>query len=222
MTTSCAIAVTPPMLDRGAIETITDTGIDITVVRPLTARLAAYCHAQRPDVAVASIDLSDGPLEPTIPTLVRSATRVIVISDDPSDPRVPGALLAGATGCAIGGPPPPDELARAIHQVAAGDAVLHPVAAQVVLRQWRRATADSQVPTAPGRCRLTTRETEVLQLAADGLTNVSISTRLGVSVKTVESHKSRIFAKLGTSNQAAAVAAAIRSGLLTADGGGPQ
>lgn len=67
----------------------------------------------------------------------------------------------------------------------------------------------------PGRARvLTTRELEVLRAVAAGLTSQAIGARLGISPKTVESHKSRVIAKLGVRNRAQAVALAARRGLL--------
>jgi DNA-binding CsgD family transcriptional regulator len=60
-----------------------------------------------------------------------------------------------------------------------------------------------------GPSRLSSRERQVLNLAAKGLAGKQIATSLGISPKTVEQHKSRIFGKLGVPNQAAAVAAAF-------------
>jgi DNA-binding NarL/FixJ family response regulator len=61
---------------------------------------------------------------------------------------------------------------------------------------------------------LTTREREVLQLIAGGCTSKEIARTLGVSAHTVESHKQRVFRRLGVQNQAQAIAAAVRMGLL--------
>jgi DNA-binding NarL/FixJ family response regulator len=61
---------------------------------------------------------------------------------------------------------------------------------------------------------LTTREREVLQLIAGGCTSKEIARTLGVSAHTVESHKQRVFRRLGVQNQAQAIAAAMRMGLL--------
>jgi DNA-binding NarL/FixJ family response regulator len=59
--------------------------------------------------------------------------------------------------------------------------------------------------------RLTKRESEVLALVARGLAGKQVATQLGISPKTVEQHKSRIFSKLGVPNQAAAVRCAFNS-----------
>lgn len=77
------------------------------------------------------------------------------------------------------------------------------------------ALAQALVPGAPGGRRrrgLTPREREVLTLAAAGLTANQVASRLGISVKTVEQRKGRAFAKLGVTNQAAAIRVALSSG----------
>jgi DNA-binding CsgD family transcriptional regulator len=73
-------------------------------------------------------------------------------------------------------------------------------------RPWSRPTI-SLLP-------LTSREREVLALIASGRTSRSVATALGISIHTVESHKQRMFRRLGVQNQAQAVAVALRLGLL--------
>jgi len=68
-------------------------------------------------------------------------------------------------------------------------------------------------PTAPDS--LTPREVEILRLIAAGKITREISAEIGVTVKTVENHKQRIFRKLDVQNQAHAVSIAIRRGMLT-------
>lgn len=70
---------------------------------------------------------------------------------------------------------------------------------------------------APARAVLTDRELHVLHLVGAGCTSREISTRLGISHKTVENHKQRAFGKLGVQNQAHAVSVAMRAGFLRAD-----
>jgi DNA-binding CsgD family transcriptional regulator len=71
----------------------------------------------------------------------------------------------------------------------------------------------------PPRAVLTARELDVLGLVGAGHTTREVSEALGISPKTVENHKQRIFVKLGVQNQAHAVAVAMRTGLLHADAG---
>jgi DNA-binding CsgD family transcriptional regulator len=63
---------------------------------------------------------------------------------------------------------------------------------------------------------LTQRETEILTRVADGMSSVQVATSLGISPRTVENHKQRIFAKLGVRSQAHAVAVTLASGDLAA------
>jgi DNA-binding CsgD family transcriptional regulator len=70
---------------------------------------------------------------------------------------------------------------------------------------------------------LTARECAVLDLVADGLTNVAIGRRLGISPKTVNAHLEHVYAKLGVSTRASAVVAALSAGELAmrVPGAGP-
>ncbi len=85
-------------------------------------------------------------------------------------------------------------------------------------QQGNVAVLRSPVPVeAPPRPVLTNRELHVLNLVGAGCTSREISTRLGISHKTVENHKQRAFGKLGVQNQAHAVSVAMRAGFLRAD-----
>ena len=61
---------------------------------------------------------------------------------------------------------------------------------------------------------LTTREAQILNMIAQGMTNAEVGTRLGISPKTVDNHRTRIMAKLGVSSRAQLLAVALKSGLL--------
>ncbi|MGQ0519605.1 MAG: response regulator transcription factor [Actinomycetota bacterium] len=87
------------------------------------------------------------------------------------------------------------------------------------LRSRRPTTAPAAFappgPAAGPKGSLTPRQVEVLRLVGNGATTREISQALGISPKTVENHKQRLFARLGVQNQAHAVAVAIRDGLLS-------
>jgi DNA-binding NarL/FixJ family response regulator len=74
------------------------------------------------------------------------------------------------------------------------------------------ALAPELVTRTPSNGRLTPREKEVLRLVAEGFAAKQVARHLGISPKTVERHKTRIYAKLGASNQAAAVHLAFANG----------
>lgn len=130
---------------------------------------------------------------------------VVTMMDD--DDHVLAALRAGALGYVLKGAGP-DEIERAVRAVAAGELLLSPqVAARAVPH------------LAGGRARtvvfpqLTDRERDVLELVAQGLDNLRIAHRLGLSDKTVRNNLSNILTKLGVADRGAAIARARDAGL---------
>ncbi len=135
--------------------------------------------------------------------------KVLALSMHADRRFVRGMLLAGACGylikdCAA------EELSRAVHAVVAGQTYLSPSVAMVVVEDYRNTADDS------GRLKnsvLTARESEVLQLIAEGHTSRAIAGTLNISVKTVESHRAQLMRKLGVSTVAGLTKYAIRTGL---------
>jgi DNA-binding NarL/FixJ family response regulator len=135
------------------------------------------------------------------------ATRVLVLTAHEDEEHVIPLLEAGATGYlpkTVG----LNELLDAIRATSRGESVLPPSVASVVVRYL--AGKSSSVPDDD----LTPRETQVLCLLAEGLSNYQIARRLGLSVRTVESHLTRIYAKLDVGSRTEAVLLAQRKGLL--------
>lgn len=110
--------------------------------------------------------------------------------------------------------------ARARHRHPSSDVVMvdrHAPSAALA----RAVHGDAPAPTRPeaaAAAMLTARELQVLSLISGGFTTAQIAARLTLSIKTVEGKRQALFTKLGVQNQAAAVAAAIRAGLLGAAG----
>ncbi len=102
------------------------------------------------------------------------------------------------------------ELLRAVEAVHAGESVLHPSITHKVLTRLSRGTAD--VGTRVVIDALTDREHEVLELAAQGKPNKDIAAELQVSARTVETHLSRVFAKLEVGSRTEAVLHGLRHG----------
>jgi two-component system nitrate/nitrite response regulator NarL len=98
---------------------------------------------------------------------------------------------------------------------------LDPRVAATLVEQWREMRGDGPDP-APTGGRLSARELDVLAGMSRGETTKGVARTLGVSVKTIENHKTRIFAKLGVRSQAEAVAVAIGRGLLAHGAGRPD
>ncbi|WP_069816098.1 response regulator [Streptomyces sp. TP-A0874] len=128
--------------------------------------------------------------------------RVLVLTTYDTDADILAAIEAGATGYLLKDAPP-EELAAAVRTAAAGKSALAPA---VALRLMDRV----RTPTAA----LSRRETEVLQLVAEGLSNQQISQRLFLSQATVKSHLAHVYTKLGVDSRTAAVATATARGLI--------
>ena len=101
----------------------------------------------------------------------------------------------------------PNSLIKSVIAVYEGEVVLDPEVASLVAKTWRE--RNSRTSSTMGISSLTTRETETLKLACDGLRNREISDEMGISVRTVEGHFNRIFSKLGVSSRTEAVLQAV-------------
>lgn len=134
------------------------------------------------------------------------APRVLVLTTFENDEYVAEALRAGAHGFVLKRARP-DELARAIRTVAAGDSLLFPDAVRRLVGGPRRRRA-------PWADRLTAREREVLALVARGLSNAEIAATLYVSAETVKTHVSALLAKAGARDRTGIVVAAYSGGLI--------
>jgi len=139
--------------------------------------------------------------------------KVIALSMHSDRRFVLGMLEAGASGyllkdCAFG------ELAGAIKQVLTGNKYLSPKIADVVVKGYLNKSNDSVVS---GGSILTSREREILQLIAEGLTAKEIADHVFLSVKTVETHRRNIMQKLNMRSTVDLTKYAIREGLTSLD-----
>lgn len=130
------------------------------------------------------------------------APRVLIVTTYDTDADTLPAIEAGATGYLLKDAPP-DELAAAVRTAAAGRTTLAPAVADRLMNRLR----------VPGTT-LTKRETEVLTLVADGLSNQAIGRRLYLTEGTIKSHLARIYTKLGVDSRTAAIASATQLGLI--------
>jgi DNA-binding NarL/FixJ family response regulator len=138
--------------------------------------------------------------------------RVLVLTTFDLDEYVYEALKAGASGFLLKDASA-TELADAVRVVAAGDAVITPSVTRRLIAEF----ANLGGPRAPTRARLdglTERETEVLALIAQGLSNTEIAARLVVAEQTIKTHVGRILSKLDLRDRAQAIVFAYESGLV--------
>jgi NarL family two-component system response regulator LiaR len=164
------------------------------------------CAQIQPDVVLMDMAMPD--MDGAAATrLIRKKSpliQVLALTSFKEEVLVQSALQAGAIGYLLKDISA-DELAQAIRAAHAGRSTLSPEAAQALVH------AVSQ-PPAPG-FDLTERESEVLTLMVEGLTNTQIAARLTVSPSTVKSHVSNILSKLGVASRSEAVALAVRNKL---------
>ncbi|MGH7255257.1 MAG: response regulator [Nitrospirales bacterium] len=137
---------------------------------------------------------------------VTPKTKTILLTMHTEDPYVVQALRAGVRGYLLKTQATTD-LLQAIKEVSRGAIYLSPGISRVVVDAY---LAKSEIPPDP----LTPREREVLQLVAEGKTTKEVAAILGISVKTAESHRTRIMEKLEIHETAGLVRYAIRQGLI--------
>ncbi|MFJ8621552.1 response regulator [Kitasatospora sp. NPDC093550] len=141
------------------------------------------------------------------------APRVIALTTFDLDEYVYQALAAGADGFLLKDTPPA-EIARAVHVVAGGQGMLHPVAARRLIDRYHRVGAPRSIAARGRVAGLTPRETDVLRELADGLSNAEIAGVLGMRESTVKAHVSRILTGLGVGNRVQAALLARDAGLV--------
>ncbi|KPC60976.1 response regulator [Streptomyces chattanoogensis] len=169
-----------------------------------------------PDVVLMDIRMPGlGGIEATrrLTAPADATVKVLVLTTFDLDEYVYEALRAGASGFLLKDASAA-ELAHAVRVVAAGDALLAPTVTKRLITEFSRLTG---APRAPAKCRadhLTERETEVLALIAQGLSNAEIATCLVVAEQTVKTHVSRILVKLGLRDRTQAAVFAYETGVV--------
>ncbi|MFE0416105.1 response regulator [Streptomyces tendae] len=192
---------------RAGLRAVLETEPGMLVVAEAATAEEAVARAGQGDVDVVLMDLQFGRgmngAEATAAIAARpGAPRVLIVTTYDSDADTLPAIEAGATGYLLKDAPPED-LADAVRTAAAGRTALAPAVADRLMNRLRT----------PGTT-LTRRETEVLALVADGLSNQAVGHRLHLTEGTVKSHLARVYAKLDVDSRTAAVAAATSLGLI--------
>ncbi|CUU58095.1 DNA-binding response regulator, NarL/FixJ family, contains REC and HTH domains [Parafrankia irregularis] len=140
-------------------------------------------------------------------------TRVLVLTTFEVDEYVFEALRAGASGF-LGKGIEPEELVSALRVVAHGDALLSPLATRQLIADYIARPRQTSTPALGTLDGLTNRETEVVRLVAEGLTNDEIAERLFLSPATAKTHVNRAMTKLGARDRAQLVVMAYQARLI--------
>ncbi|GAA2318063.1 response regulator [Streptomyces violaceusniger] len=220
MTTTIRVLIADDqMMVRQGFTVLLNAEPDIEVVGQAVdgADAIAQVAELAPDVVLMDIRMPGvGGIEATrrLTEPAGATVKVLVLTTFDLDEYVYEALRAGASGFLLKDASA-DELAHAVRVVAAGDALLAPNITKRLIGEFSRVTAAA--PRGPLRARageLTERETEVLTLIAQGLSNAEIAARLVVAEQTVKTHVSRILFKLGLRDRTQAAVFAYETGLV--------
>ena len=197
---------------RGGLVELLSVADDLEVVGTAVdgAEAIELAEELRPDVVLMDITMPDvDGIRATGSILeARSETRVVMLTAFSDRDRVVAALDAGAIGYLLKDSEP-QEVLEAVRAAARGDAPLAPRAA----RQLLAARSEEQ------RADLSKREREVLALVAEGLPNKLIARRLEISEKTVKTHLTSVFQRIGVSDRTQAALWAQRQGFGTSEQG---
>ena len=203
-------------LFRKGIRTILEQMQDIEVVGEAATGQEVVAQARDlvPDVILMDIKMPVfSGIEATRQILQESphiGVILVTMFDDPES--VFSGMRSGARGYVLK-EAEPEELRRAIEAAYLGEVILCPIIAKKVLQHFGR-DSKAQQPGLPYE-ELTQRELEVLQLAADGLTNKEIAVKLVITEKTTKNHIANIFSKLQVNDRTQAILYALRRGLVT-------
>ncbi|MCK2221147.1 response regulator transcription factor [Actinomadura sp. ATCC 31491] len=192
-----------------------DTQPDFAVVGRAADGLEAVrlCRELTPDVVLMDVRMPGmGGIEATREVAGPGGPRVLVLTTFDLDEYVYDALRAGASGFLLKDVTA-ERLFDAVRVVAAGDALLAPAVTRRLIGEFARMGPRPGAPVA-ALAALTPRETQVLRLVAEGLSNPEIAARLVVTEETVKTHVSRVLNKLGLRDRTQAVVAAYETGLV--------
>jgi DNA-binding NarL/FixJ family response regulator len=202
-------------LIRAGICTVLESADDIEVVAQACNGRAAVDEAIRHPVDVALLDIKmpvlDGlgaieELRQRMPAL-----RVVMLTSFGEEPNVLRALQNDAAGFVLKNCTP-DELIRAVRAAHGGDAYLSPAVTRLLLGMVAPVQAKRRREATERLAALTPRESEVLRLVAEGMSNAEIGRQLRMSEMTIKTYVSRILSKLDCANR-------VQAALLVRDAG---
>ncbi|MDQ1124182.1 response regulator [Microbacterium trichothecenolyticum] len=205
---------------RAGFRTILSLEDDITVVGEASSGVEALAAASalRPDVICMDVQMPDmDGLEATrrLTADPASDAAVLIVTTFDRDDYLFAALAAGASGFLLKNAGP-EELVSAVRIVGGGDALLAPEVTRRVIERFATGTPEPAASVPPPLALvepLTERESEVLTLVAEALSNAEIAARLFIGEATVKTHVSNVLQKLGARDRVQAVVLAHRHGL---------
>jgi DNA-binding NarL/FixJ family response regulator len=210
---------------RTGFAALLDTQPDFTVVGTASdgAEAVTVVRELRPDVVLMDVRMpnTDG-IEATrqLAGSGPGRPRILILTTFDLDEYVYDALCAGASGFLLKDVTA-ERLFDAVRVIAAGEALLAPSVTRRLISEFALMRPKADAASAAVLAALTPRETQVLRLVAEGLSNQEISARLMVAEETIKTHVSRVLSKLGLRDRTQAVVTAYESGLVVPRSGTP-
>ena len=201
---------------RTSFAALLDTQPDFTVVGTACDGTEAVRigHELSPDVVLMDVRMPvmDG-IEATRQLARAGGPRILILTTFDLDRYVYDALCAGASGFLLKDVTA-ERLFEGVRVVAAGEALLAPAVTRRLISEFTRLRPRPDAPPSGALATLTPRETQVLRLVAEGLSNPEIAARLVVTEETVKTHVSHVLTKLGLRDRTQAVVTAYETGLV--------
>jgi DNA-binding NarL/FixJ family response regulator len=199
---------------RQGLKLLIDSQPDMEVVGDAADGKAALALAGtvKPDVVVMDVSMPEmsGLIAARMLKQQHPEVAILVLTRHENDAYLEQLLRGGASGYVLKQSAPTDFL-KAIRAVAAGGIYLDPAMTSRVADGLLGGHPQTQAPTS---AKLTDRESEVLRLVTVGHTNIEIATRLDISVKTVEVHKTNAMKKLGLTGRVDVIRYGVLQGWL--------
>jgi DNA-binding NarL/FixJ family response regulator len=202
-----------PVYRQGLAKLLVEVGIDVVAQAGKGEDAVRIVAETAPDVAVVDLNMPGmSGVELTRRLTARNpATRVLIVSVSAQEADVTEAILAGASGYVLKDGPV-EEVAAGIQAAAAGESLISPRVASMLLRRIR--TVQPVEADQPSSTALSDRELEVLQLVAEGKGNQEIGEALFIGQSTVRNHISSILMKLQVDNRVQAAVRAVRDHIV--------
>ncbi|MER6950121.1 response regulator transcription factor [Nonomuraea sp. NPDC000554] len=194
----------------------TQPDFDVVATASDGVEAVRVCRELSPDVVLMDVRMPamDG-IEATrrLAGSAADGPRVLILTTFDLDEYVYDALRAGASGFLLKDVTA-ERLFDAVRVIAAGEALLAPAVTRRLISEFAQLQPKPDASASAALGALTPRETQVLRLVAEGLSNPEIAARLTVTEETVKTHVSRVLSKLGLRDRTQAVVTAYETGLV--------
>jgi DNA-binding NarL/FixJ family response regulator len=208
MRTTVVLADDHPVVREGVKRLLEGDEFDIVGTASDEFEVVSLVERLHPDVVVLDLAMPGLNGVGAAREIAKAAprTKIVLLTMYAEEHRIAEAFRAGVKGW-IAKTQAPEHLIQAIREVSAGGIYLSPSISALVMQRYLATTEPYQDP-------LTDRERQVLQLIAEGMTTKEVAVRLGLTVKTADSHRSTLMNKLNIHSTAELVHYAIRRGLV--------